>query len=130
MKIKEAFVTLEKPTEIFSIIESTLSTNINTQVFVDTRIYDELMKNGWHSNVYSPNCEKTFHYWHDSDNCGGENWLSLTTGGSEGSLIAIGSFISNCKEYMQLVEFSSSKVNSYTHFLVRFKQLLLIKLRP
>lgn len=40
MKIKKAFVTRENPAEIFLIIEDTLSTRPNTQVFIDDKIYE------------------------------------------------------------------------------------------
>ena len=127
MKIKEAFVTRENPAEIFSIIEDVLSKKINTQVFVDDEIYDELSRNGSDYHVSSPNYMKGFHYHHDSDNFGGEEWLALYEKDSHfDEFIARASFIGNCKEYMQLVEFQSSKVEEYIHYLAGFKQLLLI----
>ena len=130
MKIKKAFVTRENPAEIFLIIEDTLSTRPNTQVFIDEKIYEELRKNGSDYNVYSYNYMKGFHYWHNEYNFGGEEWLSLSEGCYFDSVIARGSFISNCKEYMQLVEFHSFKVKNYTHYLAGFKQLLLIRFKP
>ena len=130
MKIKQAFVTRENPAEIFSIIEDVLSTRPNTQVFVDDKIYEELRRNGSDYNVYSHNYMKGFHYQHDDDNFGGEEWLALSEGCYFDKVIARGSFISNCNEYMQLVEFHSSKVKEYTHYLAGFKQLLLIHFQP
>ena len=130
MKIKQAYVTRENPAEIFSIIEDVLSTGPNTQVFVDDKIYRELRRNGSNYNVYSHNYSKGFHYEHDEDNFGGEEWLALTKGCYFDKVIARGSFIRNCNEYMQLVEFNSSKVRNYTHYLTGFKQLLLILFKP
>lgn len=129
MKIKKAFVTRENPAEIFSIIEDVLSTEPNTQAFIDEKIYDELRRNGRDYNVYSMNYPKGFHYKH-TDNFGGEEWLALSEGGYFDKVIARGSFIHNCYEYMQLVEFRSSKVNAYTHYMTGFKQLLLIRFKP
>lgn len=70
---------------------------------------------------------KGFHYHHDYENFGGEEWLALSEGSYLDKTIARGSFISNCKEYMQLVEFHSSKVKNYTHYLTGFEQLLFIR---
>ena len=130
MKIKQTFVTRENPAEIFSIIEDVLSTRPNTQVFVDDKIYEELSRNGSDYNVYSHNYFKRFHYQHDNDNFGGEEWLALSEGCYFDKVIARGSFISNCNEYMQLVEFHSSKVKEYIHYCSGFKQLLLIRFKP
>ena len=130
MKIKQAFVTRENPAEIFSIIEDVLSTRPNTQVFVDDKIYEELSRNGSDYNVYSHNYTKRFHYHVDNDNFGGEEWLALSEGCYFDKVIARGSFISNCNEYMQLVEFHSSKVKEYIHYCSGFKQLLLIRFKP
>ena len=126
MKIKQAFVTRENPAEIFSIIEKELSQKPDTQVFIDNEIYEELCRNGSDYNVYSPNYVKRFHYQHDVDNFGGEEWLALSEGCYFDKVIARGSFISNCNKYMQLVEFHSSKVKEYIHYCSGFKQLLLI----
>ena len=130
MKIKQAFVTRENPAEIFSIIEDVLSKEINTQVFIDNEIYYELRRNGRNYHVYQHNCCKGFHYMHDEDNFGGEDWLALSTGCAFDKNIARGSFIGNSTEYMQLVEFHSSKVKDYTHYFAGFKQLLLIRFEP
>ena len=130
MKIKQAFVTRENPAEIFSIIEDVLSTQHNTQVFVDDEIYEELRRNGSKHKVYSHNYSKGFHYQHDEDNFGGEEWLALSEGCYFDNTIARGSFIQNCKGYMQLVNFKSSKIENYIHYLVGFKQLLFIQLKP
>ena len=127
MKIKRAFVTRENPAEIFSIIEDVLSTRPNTQVFIDDKIYEELRKNGPDYNVYSYNYPKGWHYHHHDDDFGGEEWLGLSEGCYFDKVIARGSFINNCNEYMQLVEFQSPKVKDYTHYLTGFKQLLLIR---
>lgn len=103
MKIKKAFVTRENPAEIFSIIEDVLSTRPDTQVFIDDKIYEELIRNGSDYNVYSHNYMKGFHYQHNDDDSGGEEWLALSEGCYYDKVIAKGSFISNCNEYMQLV---------------------------
>ena len=131
MKIKQAFVTRENPAEIFSIIEDTLSTRPNTQVFVDNQIYEELRSHGGNYNVSTPNNVKSGHYYYnDLTNYGGEEWLELHESRYYSPEIARGSFISNCKEYIHLVEFHSSKVRDYTHYFAGFKQLLLIQFKP
>ena len=130
MEIKQVYVTRENPAEIFSIIEDILSTNLNTQVFVDDKIYVELSKNDSDYNVSSPNYMKGYHYYHDNENFGGEEWLKLSEGCASDKVIAIGSFIKNTKEYMQLVNFKSSKIKNYTHYMAGFQQLLLILFKP
>ena len=129
MKIKKAFVTRENPAEIFSIIEDVLSRKPNTQVFVDNNIYNELRRNGTDYKVYSENYAKGFHYWHDEDNFGGEQWLVLSEGYKFDKTIARASFIGNSNDYKQLVEFNSQKVKEYIHYLAGFKQLLLIQFK-
>ena len=129
MKIKHAFVTQENPAEIFSIIEDVLSINPNTQFFVDNEIYEKLKRNGSNYHVFFKNYQKGFHYQHYKENFGGEDWLALTEGCAFDKVIARASFISNCKEYMQVVEFHSSKIKDYTHYLEGFKQLLLIRFK-
>ena len=126
MEIKEAYVTNENLTNMYRIIEDTLLKNPNTQVFIDNEIYQTLSANGGHYDVFSPNMSKTWHYRVDNDNFGGEEWLNLTKGIAFDYTIFAASFISNCKDYMQLVEFRSSKIERYIHFLVGFENLLLI----
>ena len=129
MKIKKAFVTRKNLAEIFSIIEDSLLKKPNTQIFIDEKIYTKLKKNGEDYNVFSHNYAKRSHYNHGIDNSGGEEWLVLSEGCYLDSVIARGSFINNCKGYMQLVEFHSSKVKNYIHYYAGFKQLLLIQLK-
>ena len=129
MKVKEVFVTRENPTEIFSVIERELLERPNTQVFVDVKVYEELKWN--QSNVSSQNYGNGFHYYQDrEDGSGGPTWLELCKSKFPYKGIARGSFISNCKGYMQLVEFHSAKVEEYIHYLTGFNQLLLIKFKP
>lgn len=132
IEVKEVYVTRKNPTEIFLIIESTLAEEPNTQIFIDNEIYSLLEgRHGRDYNVYPSNFMKGFHYHHDDeDNYGGEEWLALTKGSFFDKTIARGSFISNCKGYMQLVEFHSSRINEYTHYMTGFKQLLLILFEP
>ena len=125
--VKEFYILAKDPTRIFSIIEEELSKNINTQVFVDSKIFEELRKNGHKYHVHNPNYMKSWHYMHDKDNFGGEEWLDLVEETDSNKTIARGSFISNCKDYVQLVEFESSKIEDYTHFLAGFDNLLFIK---
>lgn len=130
MKVKKVYVTRKNPAEIFSLIEQELSTKPNTQVFIDYKIYEELQKNGSDYHVYSYNYMKGYHYYHDDDDFGGEEWLALSEGCYFDKVIARGSFICNAKGYMQLVNFDSSKVKDYTHYWAGFHQLLLILLKP
>lgn len=131
MEVKKAYVALKNLGDIFSIIEETLALNPNTQVFIDKKIYGELRWNDRNYKVAHHNYAKSFHYLYDrEDYSGGEEWLELSDGNLHGSKrIARGSFIGNTKEYMQLVQFSSSKVEKYVHFLSGFEQLLLILLK-
>lgn len=128
-KVKEAYVTREKPVEIFSIIENALSENINTQIFVDDEIYEELKNHGNEYNVFKANYENNFHYYSDfRDGCRYSitKNLKLTQGCFFDPAIAYASFVSNTKEYQQIVSFGSAKIKDYNHYCVGFKQLLLI----
>ena len=133
MEVKTVLVSRDNPAEIFSIIENELVDNPNTQVFIGGEIFKKLrFGSGYH--VRTSNYSKCFHYAHDEDNFGGEEWLELygekvldSEGYYHQKTIARGSFISNCNKYMQLVEFHSSKIKRYCHYLTGFKKLLLIE---
>lgn len=135
MNIIEAYVTNKNLTDMFRIIEKTLSENQNTQVFIDNEIYEKLHGlSGAEYHVFSPNMPKTWHYNVDNDNFGGEEWLVLTTGNTDDDAIFSASFIKNCKGYYQLVEFKSYNSknyprDNYTHYLTGFENLLLIHLK-
>jgi len=120
MRIIEKTVSLENAEMIFEIIADVLTKNINAQVFIDDKILDELRSSRKH-HVSNPNYEKTFYYHHEQDGYGGEEWYDFN---QEGKKRAVCSFISNCNGYGRLVEF---KQLGYTHFMVGFKYLLLIK---
>ena len=125
MEIKQVLVTREKPEEIFSVIEKELLENAETQVFVETEVYDVLRWHGTEHHVYYHNLEKCYHYY-DDDGVGGEDWIVLTKGCYHDDCIACGSFIANTTDYMQLVEFHSPQIEQYTHYLTGFKCLLLV----
>lgn len=127
MKVKELYVSLENPVEVFTIIENVLNDNRNTQVYVADAIIECLNQKGKEYHIYCPNYLKTHHYNVDNDNFGGEDWYELTEGYVFDKTIAKASFIGNCIGYEQLVEFKSKKVKKYTHFSVGFEQLLLIE---
>ena len=131
MKVNEVFVSRENPTELFSVIEKELSARPNTQVFVDQKVYEELRWKRSDLHVSSPNYVNGFHYHTDRENgSGGPTWLELYKPEPPYKGIARGSFIGNCKGYMQLVEFHSQKVKEYIHYLVGFNQLLLVRFKP
>lgn len=127
MKIIEESIKLDHAEKIFDIIGETLSNNINTQIFVANAILTELTVNNVEHHVFHPNYSKTFHYQHDEDNFGGEDWYMLTEGRGCDPEIARASFIGNCKGYRQLVQFANSKLE-YTHYLVGIEQILFIQL--
>lgn len=122
MKVTETFIPRDNPAKIFSIIEDFLSKEFDTQIYIDDEIYSELHRNSYDYHVYFPKWTREFHYGDDNRvhfvNLHESNWMSKT--------IALASFVSNCAEYMQLVGFRSSKVEDYTHYLVGFKNLLII----
>ena len=126
MKVNEIRVERKNPAEIFSIIEYELANEPNTQVFISNEIYHALRKNNVKYHVFFPNYLKGYHYFHDRDNFGGEEWLNLTEGDAFDNKIARASFISNNTDYMQLVDFKSRKIEDYTHYLRGFKKLLII----
>ena len=126
MKVNEVRVERRNPAEIFSIIEYELANEPNTQVFISNEIYHELRENNIKYHIFFPNYLKGYHYFHDRDNFGGEVWLKLTKGNASAEEIARASFISNNTDYMQLVDFKSSKIKDYTHYLRGFEKLLII----
>ena len=122
MKVKQAFVPLNKPSEVFTIIEDTLSTRPNTQIFVDNKIYERIR-----GRFYSPNIVDGYHYYHDLDDGSYYtivHWYRKEDRKNHQTYNI--SFVSNTDEYMQVVNFSSPKVQKYTHYNAGFKQLLLI----
>lgn len=128
MLVNEVRVERKNPAEIFSIIENELANEPNTQVFISNEIYNELRENNVKYHVFFPNYPKGFHYYHDTEDqfIGGEQWLNLTEGHAFDNEIARASFIRNCNDYMQLVNFDSSKIDNYTHFFRGFEKLLII----
>ena len=133
MEVKQVYVTRENPGKIFSIIEDELLEQINTQIYVKNEIYLAMSKNGYNYHVFSKNYTKGYHYYHTNDEngyFGGEKWLELSEGCAFDKEIARASFISNNNEYMQIVDFNSSKIPNYKHYLVGFQKLLLIQFEP
>lgn len=126
MEVKQLYVTRQNPREIFQLIENELLIQKDTQIFIDKEIYLNLAKKGYEHSVFWNNCLKGTHYYHDDDNFGGEEWFSLTNGCAYDTILARISFIANTSEYMQVVNFYSANVKSYTHYHFGFKQLLLI----
>lgn len=119
MEFKQAFVSLKNPEKIFSIIEDTLSSQPDTQVFVDEKLYKQIC-----AKLYSPNIlDSTYHYFE-----GQVEWFELHD--RKNKILYHASFVSNTEEYVQLVEFNSPKVSEYIHYLSGFKQLLLILVKP
>ena len=116
MKFKQAYVTREKLDNIFYIIEDTLSSEPNTQVFIDGKIYKWL-----NSRIYTPNISI-----HDYDS--GSKGFYLHD--EKNKVFIYASFVPNAKECMQLARFCSYKVGRYRKNLARFNQLLLILAKP
>ena len=125
MKVIEETVRLDEAIKVFDIIEQVLKEEKNTQAFVDISLYEELQRNGAKYHIYGANFERSFHYSDDNYN-GDEKWLNHTVGGAFYETIRKASFIENCTDYMQLVQFESDGLG-YTHFEQGFKQLLLIE---
>ena len=126
MKVQEAFVTLEKSEEIFSIIEKNLLDEPNTQVFIENQIYENLCRTIYKSHVYSgENYGRCDHYY-QTFTSGEEQFLRLAKDGYYAHSDTLASFVSNCKGYKQLVQFRSSRIKYYKHYYVGFQQLLLI----
>lgn len=127
MEIIKAFVTREKLVEVFSIIDKELLKEPNTQVYIENNIYYSLRKLGYKNNIYCYNFLKGSHYACSEDGFEKEEWIGLSDGCFLDKVIAKASFVSNCNEYKQLVQFNSSEVKDYKHFLTGFKKLLLIQ---
>ena len=127
MKVKQAFVSLDKPTEIFTIIEDTLSKRPNTQIFIDEKIYDKMF-----GTLHSPNIRHRGQHYYSYCYYGTSHdivsWFELNDRKNNATYYA--SFVPNTKEYMQVVNFYSPKIKEYTHYMAGFKQLLLILVKP
>lgn len=126
MKVIEKVVRLEEAMKVFDIIEQVLKEEKSTQVFVDISLYEELKYNGAKDHIYLANFPRSFHYRNNNNN-GDETWLNHTVGCAFSETIHKASFIDNCTDYMQLVQFASDGLG-YAHFDRGFKQLLLIEI--
>lgn len=116
MIVKQAFVTRENPRETFSIIEKTLTSRPNTQIFVSDEIVKHLPFTGALGSVYAYN--EDFMHW-----CGYYKEESQDT--------SIFGFAPITKEYMHLaVCHSCERGIEYYHYGAGFKKLLLIDFEP
>lgn len=128
MKLKEVYVKLEKPAEIFTVIENALMDNRGTQIFVDMSLYQKLRYHGHGYNVFSHNyamMDSGSHYYRDDDYSPVE-WLTLHVSHSGSEEIAKASFVTNCKDYKQVVQYMSENIENYIHYCARFDVLLVI----
>lgn len=125
MKIREIFVSLEQAEKIFEIINDLLSESMDKQIFVEKEfIYSEFQRNNVKHHIYGFNGFGCYHYNKDNDGFGGEDWYGYHESHAFSPRIYSASFISNCKEFFQLVEFPKK---NYTHYLKGFEELVLIK---
>lgn len=127
MEVIEKAVRLGEAVKVFDIIEQVLREQIDTQVFVDNDLYAELIWCGSKDHVYLENFNSpsSSHYPNDNPNCY-EIWLNHTVGCASDTTIHKASFINNCTNYMQLVQFEAEGLG-YTHFEQDLKQFLLIE---
>ena len=115
MIVKQAFVTRENPRETFSIIEKTLTSRPNTQIFVSKEIVKDLpLTNALGGSVYAYN--EDFMHW-----CGYYKGCTYTHAG----------FAPITKEYMHLaIYYSREHRIEYCHYGACLKKLLLIDFEP
>lgn len=128
MKVKEVYVSITQAERIFQVIKQALSATKDIQIFIAQELIYELQKNGAKHHVYQFNGICGFHYYQDNEGFGEEIWYGYHEEHAFSPLISSASFISNCNGYYQLVEFPNEKSSSdYRHYLVGFKELLLIE---
>ena len=110
MIVKQAFVTRENPRETFSIIEKTLTSRPNTQIFVSKEIVKDLpLTNALGGSVYAYN-----EYYKE-----------------ESQDTSIFGFAPITKEYMHLaIYYSREHRIEYCHYGACLKKLLLIDFEP
>ena len=114
MIVKQAFVTRENPRETFSIIEKTLTSRPNTQIFVSREIVKHLPFAKPLNSVSSYN--EDLMDWH-----GYESRCTYTHAG----------FAPITKEYMHLaIYYSREHRIEYCHYGACLKKLLLIDFEP
>ena len=124
MKLIEKELELYEAINFFNIIDEVLTLNRNTQVFINSDLYFELLKNGKNAGVKEVYCDNaTYHY--------AENkirWLKYFSKNEEGKeiVINVASFVYNSFNYVQLVEFSSKKFARYVHSCEKLEQILII----
>ena len=124
MQVKEKKVSIQQAEKIFELIIQELNITKNIQIFVEKELVKELRMNGAKHKVYSITGSKSYHYYKDSDEMGGEIWYEYHSGNK----VYSASFVSNCKEYFQLVEFPKlDNSTGYIHYIEGFDELLLIK---
>ena len=118
MIVKQAFVTRENPRETFSIIEKTLTSRPNTQIFVSKEIVKDLpLTNALGGSVYAYN--EDFMHW-----CGYYKEESKKN-------TSIFGFAPITKEYMHLAVYHSDEHEiEYFHYKAGIKKLLLIEFEP
>ncbi len=124
MKVEEMYVSITQAERIFEVINQSLSVTKYIQIFVTKELIEELQRNGAEHHVYPFNGPCCFHYNKDDDKSGGEIWYGYHESDLSSPLVFSASFISNCSDYYQLVNFPSA---NYLHFTAGFKKLLLIE---
>ena len=117
MIVKRAFVSWMNPCKTFSIIEKTLASRPNTQIFVSKEIVKDLpLTNALGGSVYAYN--EDFMHW-----CGYYKEESQDT--------SIFGFAPITKEYMHLAVYHSDEHEiEYFHYKAGIKKLLLIEFEP
>lgn len=122
MEVIEETVSLNEAVQVFDIIEQVLREQSSTQILVANALYLELSLNGSNYHVYHSHLVKVSHYGNS------EEWLNHAVDDSFSETIHLASFIKNCAEYMQLVQFEADGLN-YDHFDLGLKQILFIEVK-
>lgn len=118
MKLIEKNLDLYDSVKIFDIIEEVLKENRNTQVFVESYLFSELLINGENVNVIETYCyNATYHY---VDNR--IKWLKYERENTR----SVASFVYNSFNYLQVVEYFCKSFERYVHSCEKIEQILII----
>ena len=118
MKLIEKYLDLYDSVKIFEIIEEVLEENRNTQVFVDSDLFSELLTNGKKVNVKETYCyNATYHYVENRI-----KWLKY----EKEDIRSVASFVYNSLNYLQVVEYFCKSFERYVHSCEKIEQILII----
>lgn len=120
--LKQITLDLKKVEQLASIIEKELIQCLDTQIFVEQDLLNEIRKNNVEHHIFAHNYfSPGFHYEEDVIEKYG-----FHKGHAYSDLNAQIHFVSNCSGYHQVCLFSSKQIEEYRHYRHGMKQIIII----